>query len=80
MEAFTAYQKALGLAEKKYDINRLVEGMGIAQSNLSNIGVMKYEAQDYSAAFESFISVLNAHDVIKEKGGVSSLDCGRRWL
>ena len=74
IEAFEAFQKALELAEKKYETSDALKGVAISQGNLSNIGVFKYDERDYSGAFENFRAVLKAHDILKENGEDSSLD------
>lgn len=74
LEAFKAFQKAVEFSQKNYEVKEAVKGMTVAQSNLSNLGVFKYDDKDFSGSFESFRAVLKAHDLIKENGGTSSLD------
>ena len=74
LEAFNAFNKVLELGEKKYEKKEAAKGMKISQNNLRQIGVMRYDAKDYSASFESFLAVLQAHDIVKENGETSVLD------
>lgn len=74
LQAFEAFEKALSVSEKKYEITDALKGIALVQSNLSNLGVFKYDEKDYSTSFENFSAVLKAHDLLKENGKESSLD------
>ena len=74
LDAFGAFSKALEIAEKKYETTDALKGIAIAQGNLSNIGVFKYDEKNYDASYESFNAVLAAHKLLKDNGKESSLD------
>jgi hypothetical protein len=74
IEAQNAYNKAMKMAEKKGDINEVLEGMKTAQSNCDITGVEAFEAGDFVNAYENFIKVLQAHKTILENGGESYLN------
>ena len=66
LEAFTAYKNALNTADiKKYQRGDALKGIGEVQSSLINIGVIKYESQDYAKAYKSFSAALESHELLK---------------
>lgn len=74
LEASIAYQKALGLAEKKYEKKDALKGLQVAQSNLYNLGIYAYEDKNFELAFSDFQEVLKVHDILKANEEVSSLN------
>lgn len=72
--AAAAFMMALDKAEKKYETKDALAGLQTAQSNLSNLGIYKYEEQNYVTAFDNFKSVIDIHDVLAKNGEKSSLD------
>jgi len=72
--AYSAYEKGLENADKRFEEKDAIEGIQAVQANLSNLGVFNYEDQKYSQAYLSFKSALDAHDLLKEKGEDSALD------
>lgn len=78
--SFLAFEKALGMAEKKYEINDALKGLEMSQGTLSNLGIYAYDEQDYEAAYENFSSVLTAHKLLTEKGGNSALNAAEGQL
>lgn len=73
--AYEAFQKGYDLAQKKYEkgdaIKGILEGL---QQNLTNSGVMKYDAGDYDGAFKSFSGVLKSHELLTANKEKSILD------
>jgi Flp pilus assembly protein TadD len=74
LEAFNAYQKGYELATKAYEKSDALKGITIAQSSLINIGVAKYEAQEFGKAFLSFQAALQSHELLKSNAQKSYLD------
>ncbi|MDO8366871.1 MAG: hypothetical protein Q7T20_08755 [Saprospiraceae bacterium] len=73
--AFNAYKMAYENPEaKKYEKGQAIDGIGVTQSLLINIGVGKYNAKDYDNAFLSFKASLEAHDLLKAANKKSVLD------
>ena len=66
--AYMAYKKLLEIGEKKWEKNAALDGMSGAASSISNSGVALYEAGDYTTAFNSFKTVLEIHNILKENG------------
>jgi len=73
-QAAMAFMKANELAEKRYETKDALKGIRNAQTNLSNMGIYKFEAQDYAGAFTNFELVLDAHKVLQENNEESALD------
>lgn len=74
LEAFNAYQKGYELATKAYEKSDALKGITIAQSSLINIGVAKYETQEFGKAFLSFQAALQSHDLLSSNAQKSLLD------
>ena len=74
LEAFSAYQKGYDLATKKYEKGDAVKGISEVQGHLINIGVNKYEAQEYEKAFLSFEAALKSHETLSANAQKSVLD------
>jgi len=72
--AFEALNKALELAEKKSQKKKISKSLIENQNNISNSGIMAYEAQDFEKAFSTFETVIKAHETLKGGGYDSSLD------
>lgn len=67
--ALEAYQKALGLAEKKFEKKDATKEMSTVAKNLNFIGNAQIQAKDYAGAYTTLKAVLDANSVIKEAGG-----------
>jgi hypothetical protein len=74
LEAFNAYSKALELAQKKYEKSDALKGIASVQGNLNNLAALKYEAKEYSKAYDSFNAFLKSHEVLKANGTKSNFD------
>jgi tetratricopeptide (TPR) repeat protein len=74
IQAAEAFMKAKELAEKKYEIKDAMKGLSAAQGNLSNMGIFRFDEQNYSSAFTHFKLVLDAHTLLKENKEDSALD------
>ncbi|MEQ1745719.1 MAG: hypothetical protein ABMA02_09855 [Saprospiraceae bacterium] len=74
LEAYNAFQKAYDLATKKYEKADAVKGMTEVQGHLINIGVAKFEANEYEKAFRSFEAVLKSHQTLSTEKQKSLLD------
>lgn len=66
--AATAYQKALELAEKKYQSKDAIKGLEQAQLNLERLGRLAYQDGDFAGAYKNFNGILVIHDLFAEKG------------
>lgn len=62
--AFEAYQKAYTKAEKIYEKSDALKGIQSVQGSLINIGVVKYEIQNFEKAYLSFNASLQAHHML----------------
>lgn len=74
LEASAAYQKALGMAEKKFQTKDALKGLQAVQSNLYNMGIYAYEDGNFDKAYQDFNEVVNVHKVLKQNGEASTLD------
>jgi tetratricopeptide (TPR) repeat protein len=72
--AFDAYKKVYELSVKKYEKADAVKGISEVQPYLINIGVSKYEANEFDKAFLSFKASVESHDILKENAQKSFLD------
>ncbi|GAB4493832.1 MAG: hypothetical protein OHK0019_18600 [Saprospiraceae bacterium] len=73
--AFEAYKKAYETpTAKKYEKSDAVKGISQIQGYLINIGVSKYEAQQYEKAYRSFDASIQAHEILKANSQKSALD------
>lgn len=77
--AFNAYKEALNYIDKSREENDAIDGILVAQRNMNQYGAAQYENQEYEKAFESFSSMFEAHDILKEKGSDSDLDNEERY-
>jgi hypothetical protein len=71
--ANAAYIKGLKMADKKSVSNAIMVSMRLAQDNMSNLGIFAYEIGNYTAAYENFVRVLQAHKELTERNGLSLL-------
>lgn len=73
--AFEAYKMAYDNPNaKKYEKSDAVKGMMEVQGHLVNIGVNKFEAQEYEKAFKSFQASLQAHEILLANNQKSVLE------
>ncbi len=72
--AYDAFQKALDLAEKKYQKKDALNGMSEAISGLSNAGIAAYSAKDYKKAYDAFNAGLEIHKLLKDNNKKSPFD------
>lgn len=72
--SFKAFEKAFGMAEKKYEKKDALKGLEMAQGTLSNMGIYAYDDKKYEEAYENFNGVLVAHQMLKDNGGTSALE------
>ncbi|MBV6441388.1 MAG: hypothetical protein DYG98_03275 [Haliscomenobacteraceae bacterium CHB4] len=73
--AFEGYKKAYdNPTAKKYEKSDAVKGIAQMEGHLINIGVSKFEAQQYEKAFNSFRASLLANEVLKANSQKSVLD------
>lgn len=72
--AFNAYQKALSMAEKKYQTKDALKGIRAVQTNLNNMGIYAYEAGEFTNAFNNFNGVLTAHELLRQNAEESMLE------
>ena len=73
--AFEAYKTAYDNPNaKKYEKSDAVKGMLEVQGHLVNIGVNKFEAQEYEKAFKSFQASLQAHEILLANNQKSVLE------
>lgn len=74
LTAFNAYQKALSMAEKKYQTKDALKGIRAVQTNLNNMGIYAYEAGEFSNSYNNFNGVLTAHELLLQNGMESMLE------
>jgi len=75
LQAFDGYKKAFeNPTAKKYEKSDAIKGISQVEGHLINIGVTKYEAQQYEKAFNSFQASLQAHDMLAASQQKSVLD------
>lgn len=75
LEAFEGYKKAFdNPTAKKYEKSDAIKGISQVEGHLINIGVAKYEAQQFEKAFNSFQASLQAHEVLAANSQKSVLD------
>jgi tetratricopeptide (TPR) repeat protein len=72
--AFNAYQKALSMADKKYQTKDALRGIRAVQTNLNNMGIYAYEAGEFADSYSNFNGVLTAHELLTQNAEVSMLD------
>ena len=72
--AYDAYEKALLLNPKKWEIKDVMKGLFENSGNLINYGIQMYDEQKYTEAYTAFNAVLNSHDKLKTNGEKSILD------
>lgn len=71
--AFEAYQKGHELAQKSYEKKDAIKGITPLQGDLTNVGISKFEKQEYGKAYQSFLAVLKSHDLLLAAGEKSIL-------
>jgi len=74
LEAYSAYVKALELSVKKYEKSDALKGITGVQTNLNNLGAVKYELKEYEKAYQSFNAYLESHEILKANNVKSNLD------
>ena len=75
LTAFEAYKSALDQAEiKKYQKGDAIKGIGAVQASIINIGVSKFEKEQYEKAYHAFNAALMSHEILKGDGKKSVLD------
>jgi Flp pilus assembly protein TadD len=73
-KAADAFVKALELADKGRDEKKALEGLKVAQTNLTNMGISAYGAGENEKAFAKFTKAFDLHKIINKAGGESTLD------
>ena len=73
-QAYRAYKRAHGMAEKKFQTNHAIRGVMEMQTQLYNEGVYAYADNKYSLSFDNFNAVINSHEFLKANGEESSMD------
>ncbi|MFZ4428233.1 MAG: hypothetical protein ACOYOO_13825 [Saprospiraceae bacterium] len=79
-DAYSAFVKAHELALKGVEKKDALKFLQLCQSNLSNLGIYAYEAQNYAAAYTCFNAVLGAHELLSKNSEASSLDVEADYL
>lgn len=74
LEAYDAFEKALTLNPKKWEIKDAIKGLAENSGNLINYGIQMYDEQKYSNAYSAFNGVLMTHEKLKANGEKSILD------
>ena len=78
--AFEAYKTAFDNPNaKKYEKSDAVKGIMEVQGHLVNIGVTKFEAQEYEKAFKSFEASLQAHEILTANAQKSVLETPEQY-
>ncbi len=72
--AHEAFEKALGMAEKKYRKKDALKGMLATITELNNLGAALYGKKDFAKSHDAFSAVLDIHKVLKENDMKSVLD------
>ena len=74
INAFTAYAKALELAEKGGDIKAALKGINEVEGNLNNTGISMYNEKNYDVGFDNFKAGIEAYKLLKSNDKKSRLD------
>ena len=74
IEAFTAYNEASKLAEKKNDLRDIETGLTEVENHLNNFAIFAYQIQDYNNAFENFSVSIDARSLLNSMNKPSRLD------
>jgi len=74
LTALEAFQKAKELAIKKSQTKDALTGMRENEDLTSNIGITKFQTQDYNGAYQNFNAGLKANKILKENEQDSRLD------
>ncbi len=74
IQAYEAFRKASGLAEKKSEKKSALDGLLETESHLNNFAIYAYQAQDFNEAYNNFSNSLTASEDIKALGGETRLD------
>ncbi len=72
--AFESYKKGFEITDKKFEKKDALKGIIQVQAALINIGAAKYDAGDYSKAFDSWNAILASHKLLKDNGEASLMD------
>lgn len=72
--AFEAFKKGFEMTDKKFEKKDALKGITQVQGALINIGAMKYDAGDFSKAFDSWNATLASHKMLNDNGEASLLD------
>lgn len=72
--AFEAFKKGFEMTDKKFEKKDALKGITQVQGALINIGAMKYDAGDFSKAFDSWNAALASHKMLNDNGEASLLD------
>ena len=67
--ALQAYEKALGMAQKKFETKDALKGMEEVTKSLNFVGNSQIQAKEYAEAYKTLSSVMDANIKIKEAGG-----------
>lgn len=73
IKANESFLMALEKAEKKYEIKDAGDGLRTNIGNLSNVGILMYQAQKYEEASANFEAVLAAHNALTKTNQTSPL-------
>ncbi len=67
--AAESFEKALSLAQKKFEKKDALSGLNEAARKLNQIGNYQINKQDYAGAFKSLYKVYEVNNLLLEKGG-----------
>ncbi len=73
LEAYTSFNKYLGLAEKKYEKKEALKGLLESAVNLSNVGEISFRAKDFASAYDNFNAVIEADKIFKANDSKSTM-------
>lgn len=74
LESYKGFSKAFELAQKKFEKNDALKGLGEVCPQLSNLGVSNYQAGDFPLALESFEACVKTHEMLKANGQKSPFE------
>lgn len=78
MGAYAAFQKALELSVKKFEKKEALKGLVKVEQLLENMGIIAYQNNNWSDAYNSFQATLDASKVLKDAGETSIVDDAKR--
>lgn len=73
-DGYYAYKKALDLSEKKYQKTDALTGISSLIGLLNNQAITEYQLANNGAAFQSFSTVVEAHQILTKEGEKSPLE------